>query len=668
MTRAVCEPKEDGQLPPADGLKHSGELTRPIHEIERPAVTGPTARTELEDYKVSLRRHHPVNKGLPWACEAHCTRCDGLVPGKFLLDGKEDRVYLEIACPKCGTYREFHHDILFVKNLSKQRADAGPYQPEKTYAGATIRPVLKGLPRTVETLCPECSCIILGRYYRKDNNVFIEKTCPEHGYFHDKISADAEMYLRATWGIFEDERGVCSPQVKGGHHCPSDCGLCNQHLSTSVLAQIDMSNRCNLSCPICFANANAAGYVSEPTYDMVVEMLQTLRNQHPHPATAVQFTGGEPTLHKDFHRLVRKANEMGFSHVQIATNGITHADEEFARKSAEAGLHTLYLQFDGVDDYFYQKTRGQALFAKKQACVENCRKYGMKICLVPTIIKGFNDDQVGPILQFACDNIDVISGISYQPVTFTGRISHSELEKKRYTLHDLAHDLAKASGADLKRDFLPLGSVSPLSRMISCIDGKPKITASCHSDCAFGSYMFVTPDHKPIPIPSVFDFFGLMTDFNHYSKKIKARHPIADKWERLHIAWFFFKRYRWSQIFKTDIRPWTFIRALGGMTDKSKGRGKAGKKTYRTLLTAGMHFMDAYNFDAERAKRCVILYSTVDGVYPFCTINGGPVFRPYIEKMYAQSKEQWLAANPGQEVRPSFEGGSNQSAGGCKHC
>ncbi len=668
MTRAVCEPKRQEQVVREEG-QHSGEMTRPIHEIRRPAVTEGAARTALEEYKLSLRRHHPIDQGLPWACQAHCTQCDATVPGRFLYEEKEDRVYLEIACPRCGTRREFHHDVLFVKDLSRQRADAGPYQPTKTYAGTPIRPVLKYLPRTVETLCPECSAVILGRYYRKDNDVLIEKTCPEHGYFRDKISSDAEMYLRATWGIFEDERGVHSPQVSGASHCPTDCGLCNQHLSTSVLAQIDLTNRCNLTCPICFANANAAGYVSEPTYDMVVEMLQTLRNQYPHPATAVQFTGGEPTLHKDFHRLVRKANEMNFSHVQIATNGITHADEDFARRSAEAGLHTLYLQFDGVGEHFYRKTRGQdGLFAKKLACIENCRKYGMKVCLVPTIIKGFNDDQVAEILKFACENSDVISGISYQPVTFTGRISHAELEKKRYTLHDLAHDLAKASGADLKRDFLPLGSVSPLSRMMECLDGKPKITASCHSDCAFGSYMFVTPDHKPIPIPSVFDFFGLMTDFNHYSKKIKARHPVANWYERLHIAWFFFKRYRWRRFFDTDIRPWTFIKALGGMTNKQKGRGRAGTRTYRTLLTAGMHFMDRYNFDCERVKRCVILYSTVDGVYPFCTINGGPVFRPYIEKMYARSPEQWQADHPGEELRPKFRSSGNGHGGGCHRC
>jgi len=636
MSHVVCDTEVELKHGAIEAIRAPGDNGRAGNRPDGPASE---AARELEEYRLSLRRHHPVDRGLPWPCRAHCVRCDAVVGASFVYEEREDRVYLEFDCPTCGRYREHHHDALFVKDLSRMRAEAGPHQPETTWTGTKIRPVQRHLPRTVETLCPECSCIILGRYYAKDGAVWIEKTCPEHGYFRDKVNSDVGLFLRSAAAVFEDERGVYAPQVRGASHCPSDCGLCNQHLSTSVLAQIDLTNRCNLTCPICFANANAAGYVSEPSYEMVVEWLRRLRELHPRPATAVQFTGGEPTLHPEFHRIVRTAGQMGFSHVQIATNGITHADEEFARRSAEAGLHTLYLQFDGVEDRFYRKTRGRELLRLKLACIENCRRFDMKVCLVPTIIKGFNDDQVGPILRFACENIDVISGISYQPVTFTGRISHAELASKRYTLGDLAHDIARASGADIERDFQPLGSVAPLSRILSCLDGKPKITASCHSDCAFGTYFFVTPDHRPIPIPSVFDYLGLMRDFNELAKKIKARHPVANRWERMQIGWLFFKNYRWRNLFSTDIRPWTFIRALRGMTDKKHGRGTAQKRTYKTLMAAGMHFMDRYNFDTERVKRCVILYSSVDGVYPFCTINGGPSFRPYLERMYARNPE-----------------------------
>ncbi len=580
-----------------------------------------------------------------------------MVAACFGLDETEDEVYLEYHCPTCGPRRERHHDALFVKDLGKHRARQSPRQPRTTHGGAPIRPILRELPRTVETLCPECSCIILGRYYELDNAVYIEKTCPEHGYFRDRINSDVKLFLRSARAVFQDERGVYQPQVRGARHCPSDCGLCDQHVSASCLAQIDLTNRCNLNCPVCFANANAAGYVSEPSYEMVVEMLQALRNQHPYPATAIQFTGGEPTVHPDFHRCCSAARDMGFTHIQIATNGIMHANLEFAQRSAQAGLHSLYLQFNGVDDQFYRKTCGEALFEKKLRAIENCKRTGLKCILVPTVINGYNNDQVGPVFKFAVEHIDVVSAISYQPVAFTGRISHRDVERQRYTLGDLAHDLADASGADLERDFWPLGMIAPLGRIMETLDGKPKIRPSCHSDCAFGTYFFVTPEQEAIPIPKMFDMYGMMRDFNELAQRIKSRHPEialprANRWDLLKIAHLFFKHYRWEH-FNREIKPWTFVRALQGLTDKAKGRGAGEKKSYKTLMAAGMHFMDRYNYDTERVKRCVILYSTPDGIYPFCSHNGGPTYRPFTEKMIAQSKEAYQAEHsPGGDLFP----------------
>jgi len=617
--------------------QHSGQLHRPIHEIRRAAVTAENAKTELERYKLSLRKYSPVQKGiegLPWTGQWYCPACDTEVPGQIVYDETEDAIYLERDCPTCGPSRERQHDVLFVKNKPGRER---PRQPERTHAGSPIRPVLHDLPRTVETLCPECRCVILGRHYVHDNIVWIEKTCPEHGYFRDKINTDVQLYLRAARGGFQDERGVYEPQVRAAAACPTDCGLCNQHHSASCLAQIDLTNRCNLTCPICFANANASGYVAEPDYEMVVEYLQALRNQHPYPATAIQFTGGEPTIHPDFLKIIRKTIAMGFSHIQIATNGITLADPDFAARAADAGLHTLYLQFDGVDDEIYKQTRGKPLLETKLRCIDNCRANDIKICLVPTIINNLNNDQVAKIFRFAVDNIDVISAISYQPVAITGRINRRELEQKRYTLGDLAHDLADVSGADPLEELFPLSVISPLAHIMQVIDGKPKIRPSCHSDCAFGTYFFVTPDKETIPIPRLFDINKLFGEFNELSARITAKRPDgkATRADRARIMWAFIKSYRWRN-FDRRINPFTFIHALRGMTNKKVGRGESGKKTFRTLMAAGMHFMDCYNYDTERVRRCVIQYSTPDGIYPFCALNGGPEYRPYIEKMLAR--------------------------------
>ena len=642
--QGTCQPTSAFRDGPADhnGVPHSGVLQRPIHEICRPAVSPEAAKTELEQFKLAMRKYSPVQKGiagLPWTGLWQCGQCGKTVDGQLVYDESEDAIYLELECDDCGKQRERHSDVLFVKN--KPGADR-PRQPEETHTGGTIRPILRELPRTVETLCPECRTMILGRYYVRDNIVWIEKTCPEHGYFRDKINTDVALYLKSTQQAYQDERGVFEPQVRDGEHCPSDCGLCNQHHSTSCLAQIDLTNRCNLNCPVCFASANSAGHVSEPTFEMTVELLQALRDQHPYPATAIQFTGGEPTIHPEFHRIVKKANQMGFSHVQIATNGIRMADREFAERAAEAGLHTLYLQFDGLDDAIYKEVRGEALLEKKMACIENCRQFDIKICLVPTIINNFNSNQVGDIFRFAVQNADVISAISYQPVAITGRISEEKRMEMRYTLGDLAHDLADASGADVQRDMFPLSVISPLPRLMQALDGKPKIRPSCHTDCAFGTYFFITPDKEAVPIPRLFDIAKLFGGMNELACKITGKRDGggATRLELLQMLWTFTKSYRWRN-FDRRINPLTFIHTLRGMTNKEYGRGKKGKGTFRTLMAAGMHFMDRYNYDTERIKRCVILYSTVDGIYPFCTINGGPEYRPLIEKMHARTFEQY---------------------------
>ncbi len=649
-------PPQDGRLqlhvPPATAVgppqrgtpgrpdgrgQHSGVLHRPVDQIHRHAVKPGAAVTELERYKLALRKYAPVQRGragLPWRGQWHCDGCHETVPGQFAYHEAEDALYLETECPRCGPRRERHHDVLFVKHPAQPSHHR---QPSQTHAGAPIHPIVTELPKTVETLCPACACLILGRYFIQDEVVWIEKTCPRHGHFRDKIHTNVELYLKATRAGLQDERGVHRPQVDGADTCPSDCGLCNQHHSASCLAQIDLTNRCNLQCPVCFASANQAGYLAEPSYEMVVEYLRALRNQHPYPATAIQFTGGEPTLHPDFFRILRTAREMDFSHIQVATNGLKIAERDFAEQAAEAGLHTLYMQFDGLDDAQYAKLRGRPLLDLKMQAIENCRATGMKICFVPTIVKTVNDDQVAKIFRFAVENADVISAISYQPVAFTGRISRAELERQRYTLGDLAHDLAACSGADVQRDFYPLNFMTPLARIMQTIDGKPKIRPSCHSDCAFGTYFFVTPDRQAVPIPKLFHMARLMDGFNELAARIERQRPdkMATWKDKLDLVLTFLRSYQWQE---RDFRvtPFTFIRALRGLTNKRAGRGDPGRKTYRTLMTAGMHFMDRYNYDVERVKRCCILYSTPDGVYPFCTVNGGPTYRPYLEQMIAR--------------------------------
>ncbi len=589
----------------------------------------PEVRCDLEHHRRAMRRFAHTYAALPARTQATCPKCRSVVQASF--DRVGEQIVLTYQCPRCGPHREVHFDVIWTN-----RASDYPGSAAQTYHGTRIRPVTRRLPRTVETLCPRCGAIVLGRQFVEDGAVHVEKTCPRDGHFRDCINSDALLHAKALWWTYEEHPGQEFPQVTGARNCPSDCGLCNQHLSGSVLAQIDLTNRCNMRCPICFANS-AAGLVCEPDYQQIVAQLQTLRNLRPLPCTAIQFTGGEPTIHPDFLRIIAKARDMGFSHIQIATNGLKMAQFDFARRCLDAGLHTLYLQFDGVGEDAYRETRNYpGIWDKKLATIENCRRLGMKICLVPTIVKGVNDDQVGEIFHFAVRNIDVVSAISYQPVSFSGRIDTDRRAAQRYTLGDLGNDIARASGASALRDMFPLSIVIPLSQILEAMSGNPKIRPTCHPDCAFGSYYFVSPEGEAYPFPQVVNVEGMFMEMNRLAARIRSRGRVG--WT---------DRVRLLRLFKRHFRPEAappgltldrFMRSLRGMVDKNVGRGTEGEVSYRTLLCAGMHFQDRFNYDVERAKRCVILYSTPAGVFPFCTYNCGPEYRSIVERQAANGE------------------------------
>ncbi len=509
-------------------------------------------------------------------------------------------------------------------------------QPDKTHTGTPIAALKKGLPKTTQSLCPECTRVIDARLFEENGKVVMAKTCAEHGDFKDTVWSDVRLYLKAEEYHWGDGQGLANPAVDSAVNCPEDCGLCNIHTSHTGLANIDLTNRCNLTCPVCFANANVQGYLYEPDFDTVKGMLRRLRDQKPVAGRVVQFSGGEPTLHPDFLEICAAARDMGFSHVQAATNGILLSDPVFARKAKDHGLTTLYLQFDGTCDEIYQRTRGESLYDTKVKCIESARSAGMKVVLVPTIVKGVNDHEIGKILQLALDNVDVITAIVYQPVTFTGRINRNELAAKRFTATDVAHSVHEQTGVlDTYDDWFPLACVTPFSRLVSAMRGEAITTLTCHPHCSLGTYLFVDEQtRKAVPVTKFVDVPAMLRDMDRIAAKTeKARVKFFHKLDALNTLRKHFK----PQFAPPGLDFAKFLQTLQGMTDKKLGRdGMDGKFSYRTLLVSCMHFMDSYNYDVERVKRCVIHYSAPDGmIYPFCAYNSGPVFRERVEKQYS---------------------------------
>ena len=512
----------------------------------------------------------------------------------------------------------------------------------------------KGLPKKTQSLCPECKAIIDAEIYEENGKAVMRKKCKEHGEFKDTIWSDADFYVQAEKFAL-DGLGVENPNTVNEKGCPLECGLCDQHLSHTALANVDLTNRCNLKCPICFANANAAGYVFEPSFEEIVEMLKMLRAERPVPTHAVQFSGGEPTLHPRFFDIIKKARELGFSQTQVATNGIKIArDPKYSQKLVDSGMHTVYLQFDGMKEENYISTRGKPLLETKMKVVENNRQTKprpLSTVLVPTIVNTINDDQVGPILDFAIENCDVIKGVNYQPVAFTGRISRDERDKQRFTLSDLVDRLVSHAPYLNKDDFYPVPTVAPISYLAGVVAGSAKLTFTCHSHCGIAAYLFIQEDGKIIPVTKFVDVPGMMSEMMKLADKASGRGAQlflrmagaikSDKSKEKSLIKSF-NRYFSPYIDENKMPEGLDIRALlSGII--SEGDKKAvGEFTWKTMFIGGMHFQDLYNYDIQRVQRCAIHYATPDGrLIPFCSYNGGPTYREEVERKFSVPISEW---------------------------
>jgi uncharacterized radical SAM superfamily Fe-S cluster-containing enzyme len=172
---------------------------------------------------------------------------------------------------------------------------------------------LTNIDKKVSSICPVCLKILLAHIFQDGNKIFIEKTCEDHGNFKDLYWSDAALYNK-FYQYFNEGKNIDNP-IESKRGCPFDCGLCENHLTSTLLANIDLTNRCNMSCPVCFANSG--GLINEPEIDQIKTMMLTLRSQKPVPCSAIQFSGGEPTLRKDLPKIVEMAKNMGFTQVQI---------------------------------------------------------------------------------------------------------------------------------------------------------------------------------------------------------------------------------------------------------------------------------------------------------------------------------------------------------------
>ena len=313
----------------------------------------------------------------------------------------------------------------------------------------------------VQSICPVCENPIPAFYMERDGRVFLEKHCDTHGDFQALVSNSAADYIEWTaHPVVNIPPKTAMTKGSSVDECPLHCGTCENHLQTACCVLIDITKRCNQHCPYCFARAEAdAENPEEPSleemeakFDLLVEL-----GEEEVPFN-IQLSGGEPTVRDDLPQIIELAKRKGFEYIQINSNGRRIAREAgYAKKLKQAGASVIFMQFDGTTDEIYRKLRGEALWEEKKQAVEQCGKAGLAVALVPTIVRDVNLENIGEMMQFLLDNLSVVKGIHFQPVSFFVR-HPDRCHEGRVTMFDVLHEIENQCQGFRYEDFCPIAT------------------------------------------------------------------------------------------------------------------------------------------------------------------------------------------------------------------
>lgn len=447
-----------------------------------------------------------------------------------------------------------------------------------------------GILKRSESLCPVCFKVLEAALVKRGDEVFLEKSCEGHGQWSVPVWRGEPRYEDWTRRKTPVHPEVVYSQVERG--CPFDCGLCASHRQYPCSVLLEVTNRCNLNCPVCFADTPreqcGAGEPAMETIGWWYERVMDAAGP-----CSIQLSGGEPTLRDDLPAIVALGAKKGFSFIQVNTNGVVIAGRPgYARMLREAGLSTVFLQFDGTEDRVYTELRGRPLLSEKMTAIDECAAAGLGVILVPTLVAGVNTGDIGSIIRLAVKLSPVVRGVHFQPLSYFGRYHLPPEPSRRFTLPEVIAAITDQAGDVAGRwNFLPPG------------------TENDH--CSFHGSFLVMPDGR-----------------------LKCTSPPAglccgesDGREGL------------MRTVSTVARQWSPASSCCPAGVASGKRGEAGTPLVSdgdvidldAFLERGrdfgfsiscMAFQDVWNIDLDRLRDCCISVMSPDGrLIPFCAYN-----------------------------------------------
>ena len=421
--------------------------------------------------------------------------------------------------------------------------------------------------------------------------MFQIKQCPEHGRFRSLIWRGPPDF--DSWRRPKIPARLTRTQHQVERGCPFDCGLCPEHRQRTCTAILEVTQNCDLCCPVCYADSTGSN-APEPDMKQIASWYASVAYYA--AGCNIQLSGGEPTMRDDLPDIVALGREHGFGFIQVNTNGLRLGkDEAYVAALSRAGLASVFLQFDGVKDEVYLKLRGRPLLEQKLAAVENCRRHGLGVVLVPTVARGVNLDQAGPILDLARKLSPAVRAVHFQPMSRFGRFPSALAEEDRVTLPDLMRAIEEqTNGLFPVRAFRPPGCENSL--------------------CSFQGNFLLKPDGAVQALSQAHDACCCPPPEPAEQGALRTIARVSRQW-----------------ISPKDAKPQTASGNTGGPIPLDDFIVLARQ---HTLSVSAMAFQDVWTLDLDRVRDCCIhLVSPRGGLVPFCLYNltdaqGGGLYRP----------------------------------------
>lgn len=454
--------------------------------------------------------------------------------------------------------------------------------------------------------CETCRALVPAKIVADGDDVLFRKFCPDHGEHVTPVRKNPSDYLQTLRYVkpaWMPDR-FSGDAAKG---CPDGCGFCQEHEQHLCMPIIEITNRCNLLCPVCLNSSGAAPDSTFAPDDLSVDEFRLMLDrliQAEKQVDVLNLSGGEPLLHPEIIALVDEAlSRAQIIRVSISTNGLQLLSAPGLLEALRQRNIVISLQFDGFDDTAYETLRGRTLLAEKLEILRCLKAADVTTSLTMTMAHGVNTAGVPEVLQLLFSEKHIVS-LMIQPVAFSGRGSTFAATTPRISIPEVVQLLGEAGHpAVAARDFAPLPCSHPLCFSLAfylMLDNGG--TASVNS-LVNASVMMDSLSNRV--------FFGLDPEEHR-----KARDMIYDLWSGPVGA-----------IPSGEAVLQTLRGLLKALSDRSRGGGFDARRTFtvaeRQVKSIFIHaFQDAGTFDLDRTRRCCQAYPQKDGrLLPACVRN-----------------------------------------------